>query len=86
MVKEKHSSLPRRGPSVTPTFTAALEPGKAYTLDQFCERADIRPQTLAEWRRKRGFPIRDIGKGGMILADDVIEWLKSKPLKNGGKI
>ena len=61
-----------------------IKPDRGYTPTQFCELVGIKRQTLGEWRRKKGFPVRDTGKDGLILGSDVLEWMRNRPLRNGG--
>ena len=61
-----------------------IEANKAYSREQICDVLGITSRTLARWRRDDGFPVRDAGKGGIVLGSDVLEWMRKRPLRNGG--
>lgn len=56
----------------------AVDRTKSYTIDQFCEVVNIKRRTLSMWRQRWAFPIRDVG---LIVGEDVHNWLLSRPLK-----
>lgn len=64
----------------TPNFDGIIR-DVAWTPDEFCQKVGISRQTLARWRRDFEFPIRDVGKDGFIDGGDVLDWLKSRPLR-----
>lgn len=63
------------------TTLDGLEGGQILTPAQFCKRIGLGRSTFSTWRREYGFPVRDIGKGGLIYTDDVLEWIAKQKLK-----
>lgn len=82
--KKKTEKKPAaRGQKGAPRDFSFLEPGRVYSVTDFCELSNTPRSTLNTWRRRDGFPVRDVGGGGVIRADDVLDWIANRPLRSG---